>query len=153
MEQQTEEQEGQPRQFSRLTIAETLYHQSNSDDNPSSVVAQHCQFLETDEQLWQRRQKIGKEPTNLDIGWIEDWSCLLIINSSMVPNVPPAIRTPEDTQRIEESTVCLYSVKDKSQQWKILPGDSFRGCPTDIESLYLHCPNGSTTVKIVVVPK
>lgn len=154
MEQPEEEQdtEEQPRQFSRLTIAETLYHQSNTGEDPSSVVAQHCRFLETDEQLWQRRIKVGQEPVALDVGWITEWSCLLIKNCTTLPSTPPALRAPEETQKIKELTVYLYHVQNKNTQWKILPGDSFRGCPTDIESLYLHCPDGSTVVNIVVVP-
>lgn len=56
----------------RITVLETLYHQGVLGEKPTTVECQFERELESDEQPYQRRCKVGEDPQPLDVGWIEE---------------------------------------------------------------------------------
>lgn len=68
----------------RITIVENVNHE-HPDFDPTSVEYKNVSYLETDEQPYSRRTKLGPRWIRLDTGWLEDASEVCLENVGKQP--------------------------------------------------------------------
>ncbi len=137
---------------SRVTVVETVYHQ-HAGESATSIESRFARNLETQEQLYQRRLKIGKSWTPLDCGWLEEVS-MLVIHNEEGQNllVHP---TPEEKEKTNAKVIEVSHTPNPNNNtsWIIPPGESMRACPASIRDLYLRCRCGEARVTLNAIPK
>ena len=133
---------------SRLTVVETVYHQ-NPKEQPTCVDSRHTQVIEGDEQVWQRRCKVGEEWTPIDQGWIEACSCFHVRNDE-----GRFLINPTDAER-EEVAARVLEIAFAGQvqhAWLVRPGMTFRGEPSEARSLLIRCRSGEARYTVTFFP-
>lgn len=114
----------------RLTIVQSTYYQSpgleaDSRDNKFEIK------VELDEQPYYRHLKLNpSECAEINTGWIDDPSAVLIEN---IPNEFQAIPSPQEKERAK--TQIIEVVFNEGTRLLILPGDSLRLMIKDLETL------------------
>ena len=150
---------------SRYSVVGTIYHQTGGE-SPTSVVLQYTEKTELDEQPYQRKIKIGKEWTKVDLGWLESYGCSLIIvtNEEGRFSVTPSKEMREEVaKRVVEIGYKTGGEKANRTQWsppieivpvfKVNPNASHFGVPIDPKRIYLRCPNGTAKILLTVYPR
>lgn len=138
----------------RITVVETVYHQAPGQQ-PTSVECRHTKSLDSDEQPYTRRVKVGQEWQALDCGWLEEASLLVLSNAKEQFAVNP---TDEQRQEAEARVVEVgIAAEDDDTRitplFLIAPGDTFRGQPLGVKAIKLRCRKGEATVTINLFPK
>lgn len=139
----------------RWGVIESLYFQSPGDD-PLSVDHRFGGQVETDEQPYMRKKKVGENWEPLDCGWLQGTKMLLIENES--PNyqkVPTDEERRRDKEKVVEVGLDMIEIKG-SHCYKtfasIPPGQTARFLPADLASLGVRCQAGQTTYKVTLIP-
>ena len=140
-----------PREVDRLTIILSLIH-DHQQDQPVSVAIRGSSLLSTTEQTWQRRVKIGKDWTPLDIGWFRDSENAGLIVLENLEGRSPA-RLPSEEERQEIALRVVEVQHADGGPWLLTPGYPLVGLPARPSKVYLRCQHGEATVKITVFPK
>jgi hypothetical protein len=134
----------------RLCVVETVYHQQFT--GPTEHIESRFQrYLKSEEQTYQRICKATQEWQALDCGWIEDCSHVHIENQAgkYLQQNP----TEEEKEQIAAQVLEVsYFPPHEERCWTILPGESFRGCPSDCSSLFVRSRSGTPSYSIHLIP-
>jgi hypothetical protein len=118
----------------RLTVVIQVHHQ-HEGENPVSSTASFSRFLESQEQPYFRRYKIGENWKDVDFGWVESASYFVVENragaaSSQLPS-------EEEKEELAKMILEVAFESFENTPWEILPG----------ESIPLLMPRGSVKIK------
>ena len=133
---------------SRLTLVGQVYHQQAGCD-PSQASTRFSCFLETDEQAYERILRANSKWQQLDRGWIDSASVLVITNQERY-NAKPNF-SQEEKRAIEDNTLEV-SYQDSEDSWLVPPGQSMRACPSDLSRLRVRTRGGAVRFSIFIVP-
>lgn len=143
----------------RITVLETLYHQGVLGEKPTTVECQFERKLESDEQPYQRRSKVGEDPQPLDVGWIEE------VGEIHIQNEEGRFlqRQPTDEEKVEIAKKILWlGLKAKpnitpinkfKSLLKIAPGEAIRLPVLDFKEWLICSHSGTTRFTITVFPR
>ena len=121
----------QTKQRPRMTVVETVYHRLPGE-SPTSKDIGFSFDLESDEQIWERRMKVGPSWQPLDCGWVESVGMVLVKNES---------------ESVIEIGVGLVPVQC------VLPKESLRMRPYDSHVVMIRSVDDAAAVVITVYPK
>jgi hypothetical protein len=132
-----------------ITVVQTVYHQPAGEE-PTAVTLQYVRPLETSEQPYVRKIKVGESWQPLDLGWIEQPGMILLVNDE--GKFTQTIPTPEERAEAEAKVV---EVGLGSPPWLIPPQGSFLGMSSGIgrRLVNLRCQKGTARVTIHVYPR
>lgn len=141
----------QPVIKARITIVGHLYFQEPGG-SPTLLDHAYQVNVDSDEQPFTRKFKVGQEWRKLDLGWNEDPSMIEISNE-----VPFLSQQPTEEERKEiKSRVLEMGVAtddDILLQWLIPVGDWLRFVPYAAGNLRIRCRCGEAIVILTVFPK
>lgn len=144
-----------PNRRCHLTIIDTIVHQL-ADENAIPVDSRYTRWLTTDEQHCSRIKKIGESWEPLDTGWIEDCGMLMIKNKEGGRKlVNPSIeeQEKEKTKVVEVATTVFITGKMVEIPFAmILPGESLRLQPVNLESYRIRCRSGECRISVDAFP-
>ena len=135
----------------RVTVVETIYHQVQGEQ-PTTIESRYSRNLKTDEQLYQRRFTVTEDWVLLDLGWAGNNISLLHI-SNEEGKFPHKIPTPEEIEEVARRVIEVSYAPTSGMGWSIPPGESIRGIPTRVESLFLRCVCGKAKCVLTLVPE
>lgn len=144
---------GQPAKNARIVVTGYVYHQP-ATEQPFSVNLGFSRQLESDEQPWIRKIKIGEEWQPLDPGWVKEVALLVLVNDEgehRFQRVP----TEQEKQDMKDRIVELgyLSPAQAKPNWLIPPGENFRGMPVDLASLRVRCRRGEARCVLYLFSK
>lgn len=140
----------------RLVVVETVYHQPTGEQ-PTAVESRFSRDLQTVEQPYQRQLTATEEWKPLDCGWIKDAGMLVIQNLEGKFQA-----NPTDEERAEAAARVLEVSYREDQDpnmdvsrhgWLIYPGESFRGCPSNLDLLAVRSQYGSLRLSVFIIPR
>jgi hypothetical protein len=139
-----------------LTVVEMVYHQLTAGQ-PVVAESRFGRPLKTDEQPYRRTFRLGEHWISVETGWVDRPAMLMITNETgkrLVANPTQQVRD-ELSRKIIEVGVSVCSVIEDTvvPVFKILPGESFRGQPFEINSLRVRCAYGETKCSITAIPE
>lgn len=131
-----------------LVVVEVCCYQA-AGQSPISPDSRFLVPVESEEYPCVRPYRVGQEPRKLDYLWFGDASMVVIKNSP-----PPSDTVPseEEARRLARRVVEVRFEGDQGC-YLIPPGQSFRGCPSDVKNLTLRCREGETSCTVYVFPK
>ena len=143
-----------PKDF--LTVVETVYHRPFGQE-PKSAEFRFSRELETNEQVYERRLKVGEEWQPLDCGWLGDNVGMLSIHNHEGESLQ-VNPTDEEQESISKRIVELaYDYVDMSEydygSWLVPPGESFRGYPRSPKELRIRCQSGTAWITLYLYPR
>lgn len=128
---------------SRLTIVEMCTYQILGEAAQSNSI-RSVHMLDTDEQLWSRRSRVGTDWEPVDVGWVKSISLISIVNEE-------GKRLDVNPSEEEQEAIAARIIELRIGQgpaWLIYPGQSFRGQPS---SLDLSIRSRSETAKYTII--
>ena len=130
-----------------LTVVETVYHQPAGEE-PTAVSVQFVRPLETQEQPYVRKIKVGEQWQPLDLGWVEQPGMILLVNDEgKFTQV-----NPTDEERAEAESKVI-AVGNDSGSWLVYPGSCFRGEAAPFSDVAVRCKSGVARATIHVYPR
>ncbi len=134
-----------------LTVVETIYC-THHGKNPTDVTSRFFVPLTTDNQPYERELKATEEwvPLADKYCWLDATSMISVQNDE--GRFPVANPTPEE---IEESKLKILELSfdpDRPWHWPIAPGQSIRGCPSDLKALWIRSRHGVTRFTVTIFP-
>jgi hypothetical protein len=145
----------------RLTVVETIYHQSK-DNDPVSSQTGFCRNLETEEQVYRRDLHLDAEKgwQPLDIGWLRESGCSHLSVTNKGGKRSTVQPTPEERAEMATRIVDIYygwtaptaETNPLDCLTFLLPGESFRVTPMNPGLFYLRCRQGKTMATIFAYP-
>src|SRR4051812_44596383 len=95
----------------RITVVEQITHHSGPMEQPTSQGKPYARDLDSSEERYERRIKVGGSWKKLDCGWIEEASLLRLANEP-----PKRMTIPSAEEKLNDSMqiVELVSVSDPS---------------------------------------
>ena len=136
----------------RLTVIEKCYYQVYGESAKALPKSIYTRFLKSSEQeAYQRTYKIGEEWGNLDTGWIEDASMVIIKN--LEGTKWTTIPSEKEREEVAKKVVRISYEASDDKHWVLEPGESMRGTPSHVQDLVLRCEKGEARITICIVPK
>lgn len=137
----------------RITIVESVNFQSE-DGPPLTVLTQAQRLVESDEQPFQKIQKVS-----------EDWKALntklflQLMNNCKIGMLSIRYDKPAQEQVLPTSeqkkldNARLVKVRLDTVVLSLLPGESLRICPEELPSIDLCCSEGEAKATITLFPR
>jgi hypothetical protein len=120
--------------YSRITVVQTVYFESQEGGQPFAHESKFSRLVDTDEQHWFRRMRVGDGWKPLDIGWIKGCSLMVLENAGDAPIIL-SVREPDGYD-------CI-----------LLPEQSLRWEPVALGWIKVKCPEGKkSTLNVVLFP-
>jgi len=120
----------------RITVVEMVYFQSPGE-NPLGVESRYSRKLTTDEQPCERRLKATENWQELDRGWVDQASLIVISNQETIAG-----------------KILEVAYRDAYQDtWLVLPGESMRASPSDASRLIVRSQSGTTRFTANLFPR
>ena len=142
--------------FDRITVVETIYHRPYMDET-LAVDSRFSRIISSGEQPYQRQNHkpnttATEEWKQLDCGWLKDNVGMLVITNDEGKffEVYP---TEEEKEEIKLRILEIAYEKNPLAVWYVPPTESFRGCPSDPELLWIRCQHGTAKYTLTVLPK
>jgi hypothetical protein len=139
-----------------LTVVEMVYHQLKSGQ-PVVSESRFGRPLKTDEQPYRRTFRLDEQWIVAYTGWVDCPAMILIANETGkgLTTTPSQEMRDELSRKVIEVGVSVCSMIEDTVVpiFKILPGESFRGQPSEIGSLRLRCAHGETKCTITAIPE
>jgi hypothetical protein len=132
----------------QLVVVETIYHAATGCE-PTAAESRFARKLETDEQPYTRRITVTQEWQQVDTGWITEAGMLRLANKE---GEGLQVQPTAEERAAMASKIVELSV-DGSAPWLIFPGESFRGMPSELESLRVRCRSGEARCLITIFPR
>lgn len=140
--------EAKPAPSSRITVHSMVHHELK-DDQPTTTEMRFWMPLETDEEPYQRRKKVGEQWEALDLGWISDPSFICVEN---LEGRPEAVQpSPEEMAAIAARVLELSF--DGKESWLINPRQHFLGLPSSAKSILIRCQSGVAAYRVTIFPR
>lgn len=123
-----------------LTVCEAIYHTVHDGTSPTGNPNNYSFPLTTDEQPFQRWQKVGTQWVPIETGWLEAGSMLVLRNEGKV-NVHLGVAEPDSpTEHV-------------LQFGTIRPGGSARFEPNQVGNLRLSTNDGECRCSVTLFPE
>lgn len=136
---------------SRLSVLNTVYHQP-AGEQPMAVVGNYCRWLESDEQPFSRRLRIGEEWQAIETGWIRHAGLVVLKNDEGVfDQVQPTEQERMDAQAKVLEVSC--SSGPPEAQWLVRPGESLPATPASTMRLQIRCRQGQARCTVTAFPE
>ncbi len=132
----------------RVTVRSTVLFQSVEED-PTEYPLHFSQFLESKDEAYSRVLTIGKEPTALDLGWVQGGVSLVVIENRTA--LPTTVK-PSPDELASLATKVLH-LSYGGPGFLIRPGRGQYVEPETVEGLVLRCLQGEARVRVTVIPK
>lgn len=152
----------------RTTVIETLvYHRPG--ENPTTVSNRFASHGESIEQEYKRQVKVGPDWSLLDTGWLkENVSMLVVVNDILRPS---RRLSPKEEEFFQSKAIELAVFVEKGEPKKtrtmfsepseiivspfalLLPGESMRFRPVDVDTIMVRCLNDVTKLTVHCYPK
>ena len=133
---------------SRLTIVEQVYFQQPGIQ-PVQETTQFSRQCESDEQVYTRVKKLSDVWVDLDSGWVDEASCVMVLNHGNRQHLV----NPTSEELLQESDrVVEVAVRGPTVFGLVRVGESLRIEPHDVKNLVIRCRKDTTQVRIIVVP-
>lgn len=136
----------------RITVVTKSYYQP--PDNPAvSVVARFSRDVATDKQIYVRNLTATEEWLQVDIGWLETTSMLIIVNreGQQLQTKPTQQEQEAINQKVLQVTY-LHPSEKPVGYLLIAPGESLRITPSNLEHLCIRCKQGSVKYTLNAFP-
>jgi hypothetical protein len=137
----------------RLTVVETVYHQS-SQGFPTVALGDTTRFsreLASDEQPYERHKVAGEKWQPLDCGWIDSAGMLVIRNDEGHFAVNP---TPEQKAEMFNKRIVELSFDGEHPVIQVPPTETCRFYPSNnIDQIKIRCKEGKTRYSIYLMPE
>lgn len=137
----------QKKPCARILIVEGVYHQQ-CDRNPTGGERRYGRTLEC-----------SARPVEIDLTVTEEWQPLPVTHLKsvgmllLVNEEGRFTRNPtSEERRLATLKVVEISGENKQNPWLVLPGESFRGSPTDHKTLHVRCRSGSAECVLTYFP-
>lgn len=134
----------------RLVVIDVLYYQPPDNANPSQHESRFVRPLLSDEQVYQRKFKVGSDKWQLiDTGWVTTPSMVIISNDEgrNLQAIPDELES-----KAIKSRIVKLGFGVSSGVMIIPPGESIRFCPSDSKEVVLRCEYQSAKCTITVFP-
>lgn len=153
----------------RIIVVEMVYHQS-TEEQPTAIETRFARWLDSEEQPFIRRSKVGEEWQPLDTGWIDTAGLILISNvegTTTIQQQPSQQEQDSLTSRVLEiglitpepvkSNRTMYSPHQGPSTLivpfaEIIPGETIRFSPVNLDRMRIRCRNGFGRYSIHVLP-
>lgn len=139
---------------SRITVVESIYF-TQPGEGPVSNDYKFNRVLDSDEQAYVRREKIGNDWKPLPTGWLEEGSLLVLHNDETTRSERKL--SEREIENILSRIIHVGIVQHNGEVItfaEVRPGESFRICPTDLRRLRLSCPtHNATRFTVTIIPK
>lgn len=164
--QPTQQESLQKSPKSRMTVVETVYFAAPGED-PFAIGSTYSRIMQSGEYPYSRKVKVTEEWQKLDCGSILEAGLLILSNDENkgLQVNPTAKEKAEAKKRIIEVGYLLIKSKEnrdmfseKATQpaviplWLILPGETMRGQPLQLDCLMLRCQSGVAKCTINIMP-
>lgn len=135
----------------RLTVVETVYHQIPGE-SPSEFSCKFSQEIESDEQPYQRKKKIGEKWEPLDLNWLKDDCGMVCICNEAKVNQRG--QTEEEKEAISKQIIQIgFRVNPDYPDLEVFPGESVRFRPYAPHFVCLRCQSGKVRYSLFIVPR
>ena len=135
----------------RITIIETIYHQQQ-DEQPTMIEHKFSKELDTQEQLYQRRTKVGEEWQPIDCGWVGAENTGIIILQNEEGDFPKVIPTEEEREEVNKK-ILEVSYNGSEYSMLVFPQESIRLHPSSPKDLKIRCRSGNARLTIYAIPR
>lgn len=140
---------------SRLAVVENVYFHPQNDD-AVQIESVYNRFLKSDELPYSRTTNVGTEWKQLEPGWVQEASLLIVRN--LEGRFTQMIPTPEERREAEAKVLVLAVSTQVSKEPTIpiallLPGESLRYTPWDCTKLWIRCQVGVAKYNFQFFPK
>lgn len=132
----------------RLTVIDSVYHQAPGKD-PDQYETKFSRPLESEEQVYDRDLIATEEWTQLDKGWIESCSQLLIMNTE--GKTVQTILSQEENSELAEKILEIRQGTEVT--WLVPPKESVRGIPANLDTIFIRCRKGTANYTVVLFPR
>jgi len=120
----------------RITVVEMVYFQAPGE-SPLGVESRYSRALTTDEQPCERRLKATEDWRELDRGWVDQTSLIVISNNETVAD-----------------KILEVAYRDAYQDtWLVLPGESMRASPSNASRLVVRSQSGTIRFTANLFPR
>ena len=119
--------------FNRLTCIMQIYHEKK-DDSPMGLSVNYTNNLKSEEESFRRFMTLNSEWRELDHGWIDEASLVIIENTHPLNKINVSCRIPV------------------SNDFIIKPKSFMVFNPTDLKNIKLNTSNGECKIKITIIP-
>ena len=94
---------------SRLVVVETFYHQ-HGGDVATAVSTSFARWLDTNEQVYQRKLKVGREWLQLDFGWLKELPVLGMLHIKNDEGCFPVVNPTKEERESASKKVLMLGV-------------------------------------------
>lgn len=136
----------------RITVVDQVYHQNPGQD-PTVASSKFSRLLDSTEQAYVRRTKVGETWSLVDRGWIE--SCSLMVVENLEGQSFAVVPTPEERAEVEARVVELGTPGEDGRIVPfalVRPGLSGRFEPYDVRRVLLRCRSGVAQYTVTLFP-
>lgn len=133
--------------YDRITVVETISHQPVSvGEKAFPLQSKFWRTLSHHDRPYQRSFKVTEDSVPLDVGWAREWPGIGLIHvSNDEGRFFQTIPTPAEREALTHKVIELG-------EWLILPGESMRGVPADVNKLRIRSRSGTIRVTVTVYP-
>lgn len=135
----------------RLSVVEAVYHTPFGKD-PVSTESRFSRWLETDEQPYVRRIKVGPEWRQLDAGWLAAASMLLVANEEGLDQTRQPTQAELAASVARVVLVGVWAGGEVVPCFRVPPGESMRAEPVSLGAIRLRCEAGEARCVITIYP-
>lgn len=143
-----------PKPVNRLTVVETLYHQSGHQEAESFGLS-YERDLVTEEQVYDRRDKATEVWQDLRLGWFTDkelgCSLLRIVNheGQQFQTIP----TPEELAEVMGRVLEFCYAGGEETPFLVRPKESTKLSPSTLKGLRIRCRKGTARYTVTAFPE
>lgn len=145
----------------RLTVNDVLCLQPAGrgiEAQPSGVESRFERWLRSDQQLYERKAKVGPDWKPLPLpgpDWIDPADCGMLVLQNLERADGSVIPTPEQAAEVA-GRVILVGLKEGDRPPQVFarvnPGESMRLHPVNVFEYVLSCPAGAARYSLTLVP-
>lgn len=138
----------------RITVVETVYHQSALSGETTVVESRFSRKLETVDQPYKRQLVATEVWTPLEFGWLEKGVSVFVVQNEAGKHLQKQ-PTEEEKKEIDQQVLLIgLNSNVASSLWVIPPGESMRGSIALLSpSLWIRCEKGSAPYILHAYPK
>ena len=140
--------------MNRITVVDTVYHQTTDTPNPTVLMTRLCRPVVTEEQIYARHLKLTTEWSEIDTGWVKIPIMVVIQNTHDQPPVSGATS--------EQTLVDVYSAVEigvmapdgaVNSLCLVIPGDALRLVHPQVNKLRVRAKHSPVRVTVSAIPK
>lgn len=137
----------------QITVVELVYHQVSSEEDATCSEARFSRQLTTSgEYPYVRHTKVNEEWQHLDLGWIVDVGCSMLLIENNEGYFKQTLPTENEKIEAKKKTIELCYSSNSPNCFLVPPKESLRCCPSHADALMVRCQHGTAKYTITVFP-